>query len=85
MTAERRTIGTFAEAQSQCAGHRIAACPLRENKRPVTKGYNRVGLRGSRDLAHAPTSAPIDAKDLSSALANDATANDQQSARMVLP
>ena len=42
--------GAFASAQVLYAEHGIATFPLRWNKRPVIKGYNKVGLRGSREM-----------------------------------
>jgi hypothetical protein len=48
MTAGARA---FASAQVLYAEHGIATFPLRENKRPAIRGYNRVGLRGSHELA----------------------------------
>jgi hypothetical protein len=41
----------FATAQALYAAHRIATFPLREDKRPAIRGYDRVGLRGSWELA----------------------------------
>ena len=44
-------LGTFAAAQALYAAHGIATFPLRENKHPAIRGYNRVGLSGSLQLA----------------------------------
>jgi hypothetical protein len=41
----------FCSRQAQYADHGIATFPLRGDKRPAIRGYNRVGLRGSRELA----------------------------------
>jgi hypothetical protein len=49
--------GTFAAAQALYAAHGIATFRLRENKCPAIKGYNRVGLRGSQELARKFTNA----------------------------
>ena len=43
--------GAFAAAQALYAAHGIATFPLREDKRPAIRGYNRVGLRSSQELA----------------------------------
>ena len=50
--------GVFAAAQALYAAHGIATFPLRANKHPATKGYNRVGLRGSLELACKFADAP---------------------------
>src|SRR5680860_1131840 len=42
--------GIFAQWQPRYAAHRIATFPV-ENKRPCTLAWNRVGLRGSGQLA----------------------------------
>jgi Bifunctional DNA primase/polymerase, N-terminal len=47
----RHDLGIFALAQPQFAAHNIATFPLRENKVPAIRGYNRVGLPASRQLA----------------------------------
>jgi hypothetical protein len=51
MAEQTREAGIFASAQARYAEHGIATFPLRENKRPAIRGYNRVGLCGSWELA----------------------------------
>jgi hypothetical protein len=46
--------GAFAEWQPQYAEHGVATFPVRvdgKEKKPATKGWQRVGLKGSEDLA----------------------------------
>jgi Bifunctional DNA primase/polymerase, N-terminal/Primase C terminal 1 (PriCT-1) len=43
--------GTFASWQPVYAEHGIPTFPVGEDKRPAVRGYPRVGLRGSRELA----------------------------------
>jgi hypothetical protein len=49
MTARRRA---FALWQPAYAERKIATFPVRDNKMPAIRGYQKVGLRGSRELAH---------------------------------
>ena len=41
----------FARAQSDYAAHGIATFPVGPNKRPAIRGYNKIGLKGSAELA----------------------------------
>jgi hypothetical protein len=43
--------GIFTEFQPRYAEHRIATFPVSETKRPLTKYWPKVGLRGSAELA----------------------------------
>jgi hypothetical protein len=47
----RRIPSAFRQWQARYAAHRIATFPLRDDKVPAIKGYGRVGLRGSKQLA----------------------------------
>ena len=45
------SVQAFAEVQPLYAAHGIATFPVREDKRPAIRGYHRVGLHGSGELA----------------------------------
>jgi Bifunctional DNA primase/polymerase, N-terminal/Primase C terminal 1 (PriCT-1) len=45
------SAGVFQTSQAQYAAHRIATFPVGMNKRPAVRGYPRIGLRASRELA----------------------------------
>jgi hypothetical protein len=47
-------VGVFREWQPKYAARNIATVPAREDKRPATRGYHRVGMNGSRALAQRP-------------------------------
>jgi hypothetical protein len=50
--------GTFAWWQPIYADYNIPTFPLREDKRPAIRGFNKVGLRGSAQLAFKFIEAP---------------------------
>src|SRR5262249_61664909 len=50
--------GVFRTFQPQYAAHRIATFPVDVNKRPAVRGYPRIGLRASRELAGKFADAP---------------------------
>ena len=50
-TGTRRVTGVFKKWQSLYAEKGIATFPVNDNKKPCTKGYDRVGLNGSAELA----------------------------------
>lgn len=50
--------GVFAAAQSDYAAHGIATFPLTADKRPAVKGYGRIGLKASAELASKFADAP---------------------------
>ena len=43
--------GVFKKWQSLYAEKGIATFPVNDNKKPCTKGYDKVGLNGSAELA----------------------------------
>ena len=45
------SAGVFQTSQAQYAAHRIATFPVGMNKHPAVRGYPRIGLRASRELA----------------------------------
>ena len=45
------SAGVFQTSQPQYAAHRIATFPVGVNKRPAVRGYPRIGLRASTELA----------------------------------
>src|SRR5215471_8547325 len=49
--AQAMSAGVFQTSQAQYAAHRIATFPVGMNKRPAVRGYPRIGLRASRELA----------------------------------
>src|SRR5262249_35373258 len=50
--------GVFRTFQPQYSAHRIATFPVDMNKRPAVRGYPRIGLRASRELAGKFADAP---------------------------
>jgi hypothetical protein len=53
-TATDGEVGIFREWQPKYAARDIPTVPVRDDKRPATRGYHRVGPRGSADLASRP-------------------------------
>jgi len=49
--AQAMSAGVFQTSQAQYAAHRIATFPVGMNKHPAVRGYPRIGLRASRELA----------------------------------
>jgi len=45
-------VGAFAAWQPEYAAHGIAVFPVGQDKRPAIKSYAKVGIAGSRELAH---------------------------------
>ena len=52
------SAGIFPTAQPQYAAHGIATFPVGVNKRPSVRGYPRIGLRASTELASKFADAP---------------------------
>jgi bifunctional DNA primase/polymerase-like protein/primase-like protein len=50
-------MGIFARSQPDYAAHRIATFPVRADKRPMVKNWDKLGLRGSEMLAQKFTEA----------------------------
>ena len=56
--AQAMSAGVFETSQAQYAAHRIATFPVGMNKRPAVRGYPRIGLRASCELAGKFVEAP---------------------------
>ena len=52
------SAGVFQTSQPRYAAHRIATFPIGMNKRPAVRGYPRIGLRASAELASKFVDAP---------------------------
>src|SRR5262249_37149172 len=52
------TAGVFQTFQPEYAAHRIATFPVDADKRPAVRGYPRMGLHASRELACKFADAP---------------------------
>jgi Bifunctional DNA primase/polymerase, N-terminal/Primase C terminal 1 (PriCT-1) len=64
MTVIHESTGLFSRAQPAWAEHRVATFPVSitaEVKKPGIRGYGKVGLRASRELAHKRQFARTDA------------------------
>ena len=52
------SAGVFQTSQPRYAAHRIATFPIGMNKRSAVRGYPRIGLRASAELASKFVDAP---------------------------